>query len=524
MGWRKVQEGCRRPWGLVRQNQGIVIWAVVMTLLSGGMLMMKLIERGISTHSGKAVAVLATLVVLTIIVGGVLCCAKLKHWRIEKVFLILGLLIGTLYVFISPMSAQVDESGHFLRAYELAEGNFLSEGEPYVVEETSKVMGTTYVPYNVWAAASRAEDGGAEDYARVFSRISVKAEGDYRYAQNYIDGYSIFNYLPQVSGILIGEKMLGLPIIPTMYFCRLLNMVCCVLALYLCIKYIPVMKKTVFLIGMFPMTMNLFASLSADGSIICAGIALITFVLYAREKMRRRLGWKDFLLLLFICLVLTVTKPIYAFLCLIVFWLPKERFKSNKQKMWFIVLLGGITLGCVLLQMGLEPMVVDEYGARAAQTATLMNSPWYVLWQTFRSLVDGAHEYISWTIGGFLEEWFQVELYPPYIIVLMVFFVLALFEQEGRMPKSLRIFAGSTLVVTTLVIFALEFLIWTKTDDEFIMGAQGRYFLPVLLLLPMATMPSRKPKHYQLIRPAYLYMVTALINVFVMLTILGTHI
>ncbi|MBR3172501.1 DUF2142 domain-containing protein [Candidatus Saccharibacteria bacterium] len=161
------------------------------------------------------------------------------------------------------------------------------------------------------------------------------------------------NYIPQILSIWIG-KILHIPLVPMLYLGRLLNIIFCIFILYFCIKYIPIMKKIVFLIALFPMSMQLFTSVSADGSIICSGIALVSFVLYARKTMKRKINVKDISLLLLLCLMLAVSKPIYAFLCSIIFWIPKARFKSSKNKLLIISLIGIVTLSCILLKLFLS--------------------------------------------------------------------------------------------------------------------------------------------------------------------------
>ena len=359
-------------------------------------------------------------------------------------------------------------------------------------------------------------------YDAVMENFSIEASNDYQLQPSSISGYAPINYIPQIVGIWIG-KILHLPLIPMMYLARLLNMIFCVVIIYFCIKYIPILKKMVFLIGMFPMTMQLFASVAADGSIICAGIALVTYVLYTRKTMKRKLKFWDFLLLLVLCLMLTMTKPIYALLCPIVFWIPKERFKSIKHKIWSILILGGVTLGLVIMRLFLMPLTVDRFGAKDVQIDTIIHQPLAFLAPLFRTAVMSPEFFMNSVIGKQLE-WFNVDLSLPYILTIFIFFVLICLERETKMPRSLRFFALGSFILIVIAAFMSQFVVWTMPGSNYIDGTQGRYFLPALLLIPIFLMPSERTRKIELVKPKYLYTLMILVNVFALSVLFCSHI
>ena len=69
-------------------------------------------------------------IIVEILSGIIIYKAKQKQWSIEKIFLILGLIIGTIYVFVLPIGRAPDEESHFFRAYELSMGHFVSDVTP----------------------------------------------------------------------------------------------------------------------------------------------------------------------------------------------------------------------------------------------------------------------------------------------------------------------------------------------------------------------------------------------------------
>ena len=503
----KIFDIFKRVGCIIRNNLNYIIVMIAMTSLSVFMIVSEFRGLDISIHSNKAMIIIAIFIALTIIIGTVLYWARKNKWKIEKVYLFVALVLGIFYIAALPIGATPDETGHFMRSYELAEGRIIPES------------GTITVPENIKNVVGLYDE---DAYINIKNNASIVASSDYYSSENTISGYAPINYIPQIVGIWIG-KILHLPLIPMMYLARLLNMIFCVVIIYFCIKYIPILKKMVFLIGMFPMTMQLFASVAADGSIICAGIALVTYVLYTRKTMKRKLKFWDFLLLLVLCLMLTMTKPIYALLCPIVFWIPKERFKSIKHKIWSILILGGVTLGLVIIKMISAPLVVDLYGAAESQKQVILHNPLYVLWISLKGAILLPEGYI-YGLTGRLLEWFSIDIYMPYIITIFIIFVLLCAELKEKVTKSMKIFAILSFVAIILLTFMTEFVIWSPPGSENIEGVQSRYFLPILLLIPLSLMPIRNIKKTELVRLRYLYPIMTLINVYAITIIICNHV
>ena len=53
--------------------------------------------------------------------------SKIKEIAPEKIFLILSLVFGLLFVFITPPFQSPDENSHFLKAYSVSKGKFFPE-------------------------------------------------------------------------------------------------------------------------------------------------------------------------------------------------------------------------------------------------------------------------------------------------------------------------------------------------------------------------------------------------------------
>ena len=256
-------------------------------------------------------------VFLVILFCTVIYIAKKKSWKIETIFLILGLSIGLLYVFALPPGRAPDGSSHYYRIYEISSGNLISDisndGAIGSMEPTSISLINDYVENNV-------------TYSDIANDLDLRTnEDDKSFMHTSAYSYNIISYLPHTIGMLIGN-LLNLPFLITAYSAKIFNLLACILILYFCIKYIPILKKVLLFLAFLPVTMQAMASLSPDGFTIATSISLISFVLFSIYSKQKKFSSKQLVLLFTICLCLSMCKIAYAPLCLLIFAIPKACF------------------------------------------------------------------------------------------------------------------------------------------------------------------------------------------------------
>lgn len=131
----------------------------------------------------------------------------------------------------------------------------------------------------------------------------------------------------------------------------------------------------------------------------------------------------------------------------------------------------------------------------------------------FDNSILNSGKYIDSTIGKNLE-WFSIELYTSVIMTFLLFFSFLCSEHETNITRSLRIYSFCTLLIVVISTFITMFIMWTQPEETMIDGVQGRYFLPILLLIPLFYLPSRKPKKRQIVKYNYLIIFATLANVY----------
>ena len=430
------------------------------------------------------------LLILGIIIELALCLilyfAKKHHWRIERLFLTLGLSVGSLYVFAIPLSCAPDEIAHFFRIYEISDGYLVTTAYEDGVHSGS--MQPEGLQYTVSDLVQ-----GKVKYSQFLDKFGYRDEGKESFAVNQAGGYSIVSYIPHVTGMFIG-KTLNLPIIVSAYIAKVFHLVACIVILYFCIKYIPFLKFFIFFVAFLPMSMQSMASLSADGFLICCSFSLITFVLHATFTKDFKIKPKHLLLLLLLCLIVSLGKSIYSPVCLLLFTIPKERFGSMPRKLISIFSLGIITFVTLILWMRCMPSLSSVTDS-SVQINTLLTNPFAFIKILGKTIIVETPIYLAQIFGRFLE-WFNLVLSSVYIIPSMLLSLYIIYRERMHafISNWFRVLSIFAICFAALASFIVMYIQWTPTDSSTIQGVQGRYFMPLLLLVPLVFFPSAKNK------------------------------
>lgn len=409
---------------------------------------------------------------------------KKKQWPIEKIFVCLASIIGIFYVLALPIGRAPDEESHFFRAYEISTGHLVSD-------TTNEGSIGSFEPSDIEIIRSFKENNVS--YAEIAENMNqYPNEDNQSFIINSAYNYNLLSYSPQVVGIWIG-RLLHLPFTIIIYLAKLLNLFACITILYFSLKFIPFLKNILFLLAFLPITMQSMSSFSPDGLVIATATALISFVLYTIYTLKTKLSTHHFFLMFFICLFLSMSKIAYAPLCLLLFAIPKERFTSTSKK--YLIIFGmGAALFIILLTWLLLAPSMQSVSDSSTQISTILHNPIKYIAIVLHSLSTNFNMYFYGFFGGYLE-WFNVVLSPLYIIPSFVVFIILCHTeyQNSTITKSFKVIAAVSSLVLVLITFTTMFIQWTKVGESVIDGVQGRYFLPIMLLIPTFFLPIKKP-------------------------------
>lgn len=431
----------------------------------------------------------------------------------HKVFLVIGLIFGLLFICLTPPFMAPDEWTHFDRSYLTSEGRLKAEKFSY---QSASVVGAK-LPEGV---------GIVEELAELNLPYSSRNVGRLLSLQTYLhDKYlekrkfskhtilSLFRmplhrrvpflarqllipfpntavylphlYLPQAAGIALG-RLLGLPMIALMYAGRLFNLLMWLCLIYLAIRAAPTLKWLFMLYALAPTSLFQSSSLSADSLTNGLSILLIAvFMKYAfdPEEDKARLT-----VIIPLALIVAVSKLYFALIFLYLL-IPVERV-GNRRKYWsMFFLLTLLTVFSVLLWRSYANGIFIPFKPGVSppgQLRYIFHNPFNylsVLWST--SVKDGT--YFVKTFVGSLGHYRHI--LPGWLTILQIAMLLLVVSADTR--EDIRISHKDKIVL--FIVFSLGvlwgftsmYLCWTPVGADVVEGVQGRYFIPVALLFFM---------------------------------------
>lgn len=409
-----------------------------------------------------------------------------KNIKIHNLYFFSVLIFGLAYMLVFLPFTVPDELSHYASAYKMSNYflfNFDQAGQKNVIMRESDKFFFEKVFSHVQSA----------DYYRIllqrldlFSAENALSEITYPTAiKNAPFGYII-------SGIAVTiARIFRLSPVLTFYSGRIFNLLAYTTMTYFAIKRIPYGKMAIFAISMLPMTLHLICSYSYDFLAISAAMLFVSQVLYMREK-KTAITFIDILLCSLWGIILAPTKLVYTPILLFVFIIPKEKFNMSAKKAFLcksaILLAGAI---CLLVFQGARAASVTTNTVGGASGGAVYSVGWILEnpLETVRifvnTILNSSDSYILTMVGGSLA-WFQVNVgmtyYLPFYGVILYCFLKRDNEPFGLDTNS-KIWTFLVFVATYLLTLLSMFVAWTDMGKTTIQGIQGRYFLPVILLV-----------------------------------------
>ena len=424
-----------------------------------------------------------------------------KDIPIAKLTLFAILIVGAFYLFIFPPNSAPDESMHFRSAYQNVDA-LLGQTSPDVksvamrkadVEMQGKYTGPpTAATYDLFKERlfMPLPEGGSE---------IVDMERTSGVPHPYI-------YFPQTLGLLLG---LALHVNPEWLYLlgRIFNLIFYAVCIWLSVRITPIGKGAIAIVALFPMSMELAASLNSDVySIALAFLAFAQYlrIAYADTPARMR----DLLLLLLTLALLGPPKVVFITMMLLALLIPGRCFINRKTEVIYRILVVVVALLTTFIAYyiyihradGGVPIVTFP-GIEVNTISNLLADPIQFAKMCKRTIVGYFQFYYHSMIGSDLG-WLDIHLNKILMNAFMALAVIGAFKASAA-EKSLilrdRIQFPIIFMLSALGMAVIMFLSWTAIGAWDIMGLQGRYFLPAWPLFLMFAARWPKP-----VRPAWL--------------------
>lgn len=403
----------------------------------------------------------------------------MRSTNIEYTFAFLYFSLGLIFMFIIPMSAVPDETAHFLRAYEITEGNFVSEKneQGQVGDYLSKELDDDWHgPYIKYLHINELKENVLSDEKEFFQFGNTAL-------------YSPFTYVPQCIGISIA-KIFTDKVLNIAYFGRIFTWCVIGIILFLCVKYIPFGKMILSVICLMPMNMQECISLSADGFTFAIVTSFVTYVLYLIYTKKDKMSSKNIALLYILFFFLSSCKIVYVAFCLLAFLIPAEKFGTKKKYIINVVLAVIMVISTSLIWLKVSSGFLIEFNDgvdSSKQIAYILSKPHRYLYVLFNTIIAEGDTLVKTMFSNYLS-WQNVSINMVLVYLGMFIIILAAIKENIFIEEYIKRREMSTkvgLLICTLIVILLTFtsiyVQWTPAYYSKVYGLQGRYFIPLML-------------------------------------------
>lgn len=437
----------------------------------------------------KGAIVILNLIVLML---AVILVTKIE---IEKKFLVLSLALGFGAVFLVAPCSAPDEWRHFVRAYDIAQGNITCD-EIIEIDET-QTTGICNFPVEYLDIKNineiQSTDWTDESNSKIcipkfLSLFVIDGESGEK-AEEPIPGTydkSLIEYFPQVFFIMIARFCKMSPIL-VFYMARIGNMLAASWMGYSAVKIIPRYKYLLIGLYFLPVMTFLRSTSSTDG-MLCSGILLfIAYTLRLRYTDKNVFSFKNLIFYIGISAYIAVLKLPYVFFCLLVL-LAKSKgcefrghvIKAGTVKVLFTVMILGsaILIRTIITSICSSPYATVQEVPLGDLLEYIIGHMMLTISLLVRTFLDDAlHMMIdgcAWPYGGIC-----------FFVYMIILGLICVYGDSCSWNKRERIFLITlACFIWSLIIFV--FFMKTKIGSEQIWGLQGRYLTPMFGLVALA--------------------------------------
>ncbi len=416
--------------------------------------------------------------------------------NMAKLFLIISLFFGTLFVFIVPSFNSPDEDSHFVYSYLTSKGDFIPKLK-------NKKVGFD-VPISILESIEKTKTI-ANDREKKYTYVEMYNDqllpqdfNDKKFSNTVIKDSPKIAYLAPAIGIFIADNIhiFSAKTVSThvlLQFARFFSLLIYSIIGFYAIKITPKFKKSFFAILLLPVALFLRSMVTYDGIllvVVALALAELLKLIYEKNNINKI----DYAILIITGFILLNVKIMYSIVFFALFSVPKEVFGGKKKKIKSILLIGGSIL-LLTLARRIPYMVVGDAVSNSRlpeQLNYIMNHPKHYAKILISNIIGQRRIQEYWMLGnfGYLDTYVPVLLmFILRIYLILVFIIDSLFEKIV-LPLWLKIGYFLLILFDIAGMYTLMYLSWTVTvtkeiGGSVITGIQGRYYLPFLFLIPI---------------------------------------
>jgi uncharacterized membrane protein len=412
-------------------------------------------------------------------------------FRIENIFVVLGLIFGLFFAFYTAPFQVPDENVHFYKAYQTSKLKFSSDVKDKILGDSLPIAFNaiskdfSFLSFNPNAKISK---------KYILERINIKPNDEYREFIYYpAANYPPTSYIPEIVAISIA-RMLDFGVLQMMYMSRVFALLFYVLCVFFAVRISPAFKLSLVFVALSPLHLHIAASCNGDSvinSFTFLSIGLLLAIVYSEnEKNISRM----LIFLIVLLISIGMQKLNYAPFALLLLLIDKRHFAFfNLSGLVCKVFFVGLICLCSLSWWYFIPLLnqsEDIYKGSSldpyTQLRVIFTQPFNfldVIGTTFKYYGSFYFQnYIG--IFGYLDTVLPKWIYTFYTIV----FAFVCFTDTNAVLKVklrgrlLFLFVALSSIYVTMA----SLYLFSPVNAKIIDGVQGRYFLPLGILMALA--------------------------------------
>lgn len=310
-------------------------------------------------------------------------------------------------------------------------------------------------------------------------------------------------YLPQAIGFTIG-RLLNRSGVGAFFLARIFSLIFFTAVMTICMKILPFGKRFFMVFSMLPMMMQQAMSLSYDVVIIPMAILIIAecMRLTVEDDWKSRLNITRWIVVA-VCVLLMLFVKSHAYIMMAFVPLIPLLSRGKVQKVLTLkrilitvgtlFLLAMAALFALVVYARMHPdfmpyveVIGPPENSPIFTIPYLLHNPIWFLWLPRNTMLNwGVWTWVESMVGTSLG-WVTIELNPVVGWIFMALLFLTAIDStrdDLKLNRPQKAVSIVVFLVTVLFIYLGMMISWSPIKHQAIVGVQGRYMYPVLLLL-----------------------------------------
>lgn len=410
--------------------------------------------------------------------------------RPATAFAILAAIFGSLIAISTPPFQSPDELAHFLRIWQISRGTLVA----------NEYGGA--VPVSILEFSNKFDFLPLHPDRKVHARIifnefrrplNIQHLTNIRFANTAI--YSPVPYLFQAAAVRLVTLAGGSPA-ALLYFGRLSNLLAYVILGYCSINIMPVLKWTTCILLLNPISLFLAGSLSADPTTL-AIIFILTAYIIKFTCIDELIDRGANLCFAFVIVCSALVKWAYFPISFLVFLIPHKRNGDSFLRRF--TPWAGLLFGLMAIILWAKLSRPAQVPLRAAdpklQIEWIIHHPLKYIAVIIRT-IRTTWLTLAVTFVGDLG-WLDTLLSPVFDLAYVIGILwVTLNDDQPQIKIRHRLAFAMMALLSAGIIITCEYAVWNAVGFPIVEGLQGRYFLPLAILVCTSlrrTFPLRIP-------------------------------